>query len=131
MSATNNSLYNENIYKNDPSAHYVRLRYRLLPNIYSYNYNAHITGAPMMRALVFEYPYDKNVFDIRDEYLFESELLVAPVIEEKAAEREVYFPKGKWYDWDHGNCCEGGRSYTVYAPQNRRTLKSRFTMTAT
>lgn len=85
----------------------------------------------MMRALVFEYPYDKNVFDIRDEYLFESELLVAPVIEEKAAEREVYFPKGKWYDWDHGNCCEGGRSYTVYAPQNRRTLKSRFTMTAT
>ncbi|MDE6031002.1 MAG: DUF5110 domain-containing protein, partial [Oscillospiraceae bacterium] len=159
MSATNNSLYNENIYKNDPAAHaalyerwlqfacfcpitrvhhagqsspfvlgelltdsaahYVRLRYRLLPYIYSYNYNAHITGAPMMRALVFEYPNDKNVFDIKDEYLFGSELLVAPVIEEKATEREVYFSKGKWYDWDQGYCYEGGRSYTVYAPQNR------------
>lgn len=159
MSATNNSLYNENIYKNDPAAHaalyerwlqfacfcpitrvhhagqsspfvfgemltdsaahYVRLRYRLLPYIYSYNYNAHITGAPMMRALVFEYPNDKNVFDIKDEYLFGSELLVAPVTAERATERDVYFPEGKWYDWDYGYCYEGGKSYTVYAPQNR------------
>jgi len=159
MSATNNSLYNENIYKNDPAshtalyerwlqfacfcpitrvhhagqsspfvfgelltdsaAHYVRLRYRLLPYIYSYNYNAHITGTPMMRALVFEYPDDKNVLDIKNEYLFGSELLVAPVTEERVTEREVYFPRGEWYDWDYGYRYEGGRSYTVYAPQNR------------
>ncbi|MCM1536874.1 MAG: DUF5110 domain-containing protein [bacterium] len=159
MSSTNNSVCNENIYKNDPAAHtalyerwlqfacfcpitrvhhagqsspfvfgelltdsaahYVRLRYRLLPYIYSYNYHAHITGAPMMRALVFEYPDDKNVFDIKDEYLFGSELLVAPVIVEKAAEREVYFPEGEWFDWDYGYCYEGGKSNTVHAPQNR------------
>ena len=159
MSATNNSLYNENIYKNDPAAHaalyerwlqfacfcpitrvhhagqsspfvfgelltdnaahYVRQRYRLLPYIYSYNYHAHITGVPLMRALVFEYPHDTNVVDIKDEYLFGSEILVAPVTEEKVTEREVYFPKGEWYDWDYGYCYEGGRSYTVYAPQNR------------
>lgn len=159
MSSTNNSLYNENIYKNDPAAHaalyerwlqfacfcpitrvhhagqsspfvfgeqmtasaahYVRLRYRLLPYIYTYNHIAHRTGAPMMRALVFEYPQDENVLNIRDEYLFGSELLVAPVIEERAAEREVYLPEGEWYDWDYGYRYEGGRSYTIHAPQNR------------
>ncbi|MCM1300024.1 MAG: DUF5110 domain-containing protein [[Eubacterium] siraeum] len=159
MSATNNSIYTENIYKNDPAAHtalyerwlqfacfcpitrvhhagqsspfvfgelltdgaahYMRLRYRLLPYIYSYNYKAHITGSPMMRALVFEYSDDENVLDIKDEYLFGSELLVAPITEEKATQRRVYFPKGKWYDWDYGYCYEGGKSSIVYAPQNR------------
>jgi len=159
MSSTNNSLYNENIYKNNPAshaalyerwlqfmcfapitrvhhagqsspfvfgelltdgaAHYVRQRYRLLPYIYSYNYRTHQTGAPMMRALVYEYPKDENVYNIKDEYLFGSEILVAPVHEEKVTEREVYFPQGKWYDWDYGYCYEGGKNYTVYAPQNR------------
>ncbi len=159
MSSTNNSLYNENIYKNDPAAHgalyerwlqfacfcpitrvhhagqsspfvfgeqmtnsaahYVRLRYQLLPYIYAYNHAAHQTGSPMMRALVFEYPQDENVLNLRDEYLFGSELLVAPVIEEGATQREVYLPVGEWYDWDYGYRYEGGRSYTVRAPQNR------------
>jgi len=159
MSSTNNSLYNENIYKNNPAshaalyerwlqfmcfapitrvhhagqsspfvfgelltdgvAHYVRQRYRLLPYIYSYNYRTHRTGAPMMRALVYEYSGDETVYDIKDEYLFGSEILVAPVHEEKVTERAVYFPKGKWYDWDYGYCYEGGKAYTIYAPQNR------------
>ncbi len=159
MSSTNNCLYNENIYMNDPASHsalyerwlqfacfcpitrvhhagqslpsvfgelmtdnashYVRQRYRLLPYIYSYNYKTHTTGSPLMRALVFEYPEDKNVLDIRDEYLFGSEILVAPVITEKTTEREVYLPEGEWYDWDYGYRYEGGKSYTVYAPQNR------------
>ena len=159
MSSTNNSLYNENIYKNDPAshgalyerwlqfacfcpitrvhhagqsspfvfgeqltanaAHYVRLRYRLLPYIYAYNHVAHRTGAPMMRALVFEYPQDEHVLNIRDEYLFGSELLVAPVTQERATQRDVYLPEGEWYDWDYGYRYEGGRSYTIHAPQNR------------
>jgi len=100
-------------------AHYVRLRYRLIPYIYSYSYLTHITGEPIMRALVFDYTNDENAFDIRDEFMFGKEILVAPVTEEKITERTVYFPEGDWYDWDYGYMYEGGKSYTVYAPQNR------------
>jgi len=100
-------------------AHYIRLRYRLVPYIYSYGYRTHITGEPLIRALVFDYPNDKNVLDIKDEFLFGKEILVAPVTEEKVTERTVYFPEGEWYDWDYGYKYEGGKSYNIYAPQNR------------
>lgn len=100
-------------------AHYVRFRYRLIPYIYSYSHKTHITGEPLMRALVFDYTNDENVLDIRDEFMFGKELLVAPVTEEKVTERTVYFPEGDWYDLDYGYMYKGGKSYTVYAPQNR------------
>lgn len=103
----------------DSVAHYVRLRYRLLPYIYSNVYRTHLTGEPIMRPLVYNYPNDENVYDIKDEFLFGNELLVAPVHDENVCEREVYLPKGKWYDFDYGYEYEGGKSYTVYAPQNR------------
>lgn len=103
----------------DSVAHYVRLRYRLLPYIYSYAYKTHLTGASIMRPLVFEYPDDEHVYDIRDEFLFGSELLIAPVHEEEQCRRQVYLPQGKWYDYDYGYEYEGGRSYDIYAPQNR------------
>ncbi len=103
----------------DGVAHYVRLRYRLLPYIYSYAYRTHKTGESIMRPLVYEYLHDKNVYDIKDEFLFGKEILVAPVHEEESCEREVYLPEGKWYDFDYGYEYEGGKSYSIYAPQNR------------
>ena len=103
----------------DSVSHYVRLRYRLLPYIYSYAYKTHLTGEPIMRPLVFEYPNDSNVYDIKDEFLFGSQLLIAPVHEEEKCSRRVYLPEGKWYDYDYGYEYEGGKSYDIYAPQNR------------
>lgn len=103
----------------DSVAHYVRLRYRLLPYIYSNVYRTHLTGEPIMRPLVYNYPDDKNVYDIKDEFLFGDEILVAPVHEEDVCERTVYLPAGKWYDFDYGYEYEGGQSYTICAPQNR------------
>lgn len=103
----------------DSIAHYVRLRYRLLPYIYSYSYKTHLTGEPIMRPLVYNYPDDENVYDIADEYLFGNEMLVAPVHEEEQTKRIVYLPEGKWFDFDYGYEYEGGQSYEVYAPQNR------------
>lgn len=103
----------------DSIAHYVRLRYRLLPYIYSYAYKTHLTGEPLIRPLVYHYPEDEQVYDLADEYLFGEELLVAPVHEEEKSERTVYLPEGKWYDFDYGYEYEGGRTYCVYAPQNR------------
>lgn len=103
----------------DSVAHYIRLRYRLLPYIYSYAYKTHVTGEPIMRPLVYGFPNDENVYDIKDEFLFGEKILVAPVYDEDVCEREVYLPEGKWYDFDYGYEYEGGQSYTVYAPQNR------------
>lgn len=103
----------------DGAAHYIRLRYRLLPYIYSYMYKSHTAGEPIMRPLVYNYFDDENVYDITDEFLFGDEILVAPVHEENVSERSVYFPKGFWYDMDYGYKYEGGKSCMIYAPQNR------------
>lgn len=100
-------------------AHYVRLRYKLLPYIYSYAYRTHVTGEPLIRPLVYHYPNDENVYDLADEYLFGEEMLVAPVHEEEQSHREVYLPGGTWFDLDYGHVYEGGKWYDVYAPQNR------------
>lgn len=99
--------------------HYLQLRYRLLPYIYSYAWETHKTGSSIMRALVFEYQKDPKVMNIKDQYLFGRELMVAPVLTENTTARTVYFPEGTWIDYDYGYEYEGGKEYTVYAPQNR------------
>lgn len=98
---------------------YIRLRYYLLPYIYSYQYRCSFFGTPVMRPLIYEYPSDPELYNCKDEYLFGKELLIAPVTEEKKSSRRVYLPEGKWYDWDYGYEYEGKESYEVYAPQNR------------
>lgn len=100
-------------------AHYIRLRYKLLPYIYSYAYKTHLTGEPLIRPLVYSYPQDENVYDLTDEYLFGEELLVAPVHEEEQSHRKVYLPAGKWFDLDFGYVYEGNQCIETYAPQNR------------
>lgn len=80
---------------------YVQLRYRLIPYIYSYAHIAAQTGLPVIRPLVLEYQDDSNTFSIDLEYLFGSELLIAPVFNERN-KCNIYLPKGKWIDyWTH------------------------------
>ena len=88
---------------------YLRLRYRLLPYIYSLGWATHQTGAPFMRALFMDFPDDPKVADLRDEYMFGPAFLVAPVTEQGAAERRVYLPQGAWWDFWTGEPVEGGR----------------------
>ena len=100
--------------------HYLQQRYRLLPYIYSYAWEASRKGLPLVRPLALEFPDDAgSVATPGDEYFFGSELLVAPVLYEGLTNRAVYFPPGKWIDWDEGYEYEGGRSWVVSAPQNR------------
>jgi alpha-glucosidase len=100
--------------------HYLRQRYRLLPYIYSHAWQASRTGLPIVRPLVLEFPDDPRcVAAPGDEYLFGSELLVAPVLYEGQSNRRVYVPPGTWVDWDTGCDYEGGRDWVVAAPQNR------------
>ncbi|MFO7870145.1 MAG: glycoside hydrolase family 31 protein [Kiritimatiellia bacterium] len=98
---------------------YLKLRYRLLPYIYSLAWRSRRTGAPFMRALFMDFPGDPEAADIGDEYMFGPAFLVAPVTEPGARERKVYLPDAGdgcvWYDYWSGKRCEGGRTIRAFA----------------
>jgi alpha-D-xyloside xylohydrolase len=96
---------------------YLRLRYQLMPYIYSLGYRTWLTGAPFMRALPLDFPNDPKVADIRDEYMFGPAFLVAPVTEQGATSRQVYLPAGAdWYNYWTQERVKGGQTITVQAP---------------
>jgi alpha-glucosidase len=100
--------------------HYLRQRYRLMPYLYSCAWQASQTGLPIVRPLALEFQDDPDSRTTPgDEYMFGAELLVAPVLAEGVGNRAVYFPPGRWVDWDTGVEYEGGRKWVVAAPQNR------------
>jgi alpha-D-xyloside xylohydrolase len=96
---------------------YLKLRYTLLPYIYSLGKHTYDTGAPFMRALFMDFPQDPNVAKIGDEYMFGPALLVAPVTEHGAQSRTVYLPAGTdWYNFWTNEKIGGGRTVHVSAP---------------
>ncbi len=76
----------------------IRLRYRLMPYIYSAAVTAAETGAPMMRALCVDHPDDPVAWQADLEYLLGTDLLVAPMISADGT-RKVYLPSGVWVDY--------------------------------
>lgn len=96
---------------------YLRLRYELMPYIYSLGYKTHETGAPFMRGLFMDFPNDEKVANIGDEYMFGPAFLVAPVTEQGATSRSVYLPAGTdWYNFWTNERLHGGQRVTVAAP---------------
>jgi len=83
------------------------LRYQLMPYIYGQAKHASENGLPMLRALFVEYPNDPGSWLIDDQYLFGSDILVAPLFED-VTERNVYLPPGKWIDYQTGTVYQGG-----------------------
>jgi len=96
---------------------FLRLRYELMPYIYSLGWHAHETGAPFMRGLFMDFGDDPKVADVGDEYMFGPALLVAPVTDQGMTSREVYLPAGTdWYNFWTNERVHGGQSLTVSAP---------------
>lgn len=96
---------------------YLRLRYQLMPYIYSLGYSAHETGAPFMRGLFLDFPGDPNVVNLGDEYMFGPALLIAPVTEQGMTTRSVYLPAGcDWYNFWTNEHVHGGQRISVAAP---------------
>ena len=89
--------------------HAIELRYELLPYIYNAMQQASQTGVPAMRPLFLDFPGDENVARMNDEFLFGDDLLVAPVLYQGVTNREVYLPKGDWFDFWTGRKFAGGR----------------------
>ena len=96
---------------------YLRLRYQLMPYIYSLGYRTSESGAPYMRALFMDFPGDPNVAGLGDEYMFGPAFLVAPVTEQGATSRSVYLPAGAdWYNYWTNQRIRGGQTIKVDAP---------------
>jgi alpha-D-xyloside xylohydrolase len=102
---------------------YDRLRYRLMPYVYTLGADTHFSDGTIMRGLVMDFPADRKTWDIDDQYLFGPAFLVAPVTEFKARSRKVYLPAGTlWYDYYSGRSHRGGQTITAAAPYERMPL---------
>lgn len=99
-----------------------RLRYSLIPYIYSMAGKVWLKDASMIRPLTFDYPGDENVWDLKDQYLFGESMMICPVtqpmyympgsqkVEDAPKVRSVYLPAGNgWYDYETGEYYAGGR----------------------
>lgn len=103
---------------------YVKMRYKWLPYNYTLAYENATKGWPLARPLNFtgENPSYKY-YRTEDEYLWGNNVLVAPVMQQGAREREVLFPAGKWISWyDSSKIYEGGEKVTVDAPLEQLPL---------
>jgi alpha-D-xyloside xylohydrolase len=85
----------------------VEMKYKLMPYIYTQSKLASDKGLPMVRALLVEFPQDPGAWLVDNQYMFGSDLLVAPLFE-NGKSRQVYLPKGKWVDYQTRKVYEGG-----------------------
>lgn len=95
---------------------YVEIREKLVPYIKEQLEITKQNGTPLMRPLVYDFPEDRNVYDLTDEYLFGDKILAAPVMEYGVRQREVYLPTGQWKSARTGKVYEGSKVVTVEAP---------------
>ena len=96
---------------------YDKLRYRLMPYLYSMAGMVHFKDYTMMRGLVMDFNGDDNVYDIKDQWMFGSALMACPVGEYQKYSRNVYLPKQKgWYDFYTGKHYAGGQTIVADAP---------------
>ncbi|HTS37273.1 MAG TPA: TIM-barrel domain-containing protein [Candidatus Solibacter sp.] len=99
-----------------------RLRYRLLPYIYSLAWKTTSESYTPMRPLVMDFRTDDRASNIGDQFMFGPAILVNPVTEPAASLRQLYLPNTKWYDFWSGTSTQGGRMVEVAAPLERIPL---------
>ena len=113
-SATDRAIYQfgkegESYY--DVINRYIHLRYALLPYIYSTARQVHASGYSFMRAMGIAFPADGATHELKDQFMFGRDILVAPVVKSQAEQRTVYLPKGDgWTDIWTGQQYEGGQT---------------------
>ncbi len=99
---------------------YDKLRYRLMPYLYSMAGVGYLKDYTMMRGLVMDFNGDEKVLDIKDQWMFGSALMACPVGEYQKYSRNVYLPKQKgWYDFYTGEYHAGGQTIVADAPYDK------------
>ncbi len=103
--------------------YYDRLRYKLMPYIYTMAGMTHFNDYTIMRPLIMDFQNDKNVVNISNQFMFGSSFMVCPVYQYGARKREVYLPAGtNWYDFYTGKQLLGGQTLQADAPYGRLPL---------
>ncbi|KOM45788.1 hypothetical protein LR48_Vigan06g109400, partial [Vigna angularis] len=95
------------------------IRYKLLPFLYTLNYEAHVSGAPIARPLFFSFPTYTECYGLSTQFLLGSSLMVSPVLEQGKTQVKALFPPGSWYsllDWTHTITSKDGVYVTLDAP---------------
>jgi len=109
-------------YYEDIVRKYLKLRYRLLPFLYTTLEEAHRTGVPLFRPLLLNFQDDSNLLNLDDEFMVGDALLAAPVTRAIERGREVYLPAGRWYDFWTAAPVAGGTMLRVDAPLDHLPL---------
>jgi alpha-D-xyloside xylohydrolase len=99
-----------------------RLRYRMLPYLYSLAWKTTSEGYTPMRPLVMDFRTDSRAQNIGDQFMFGPAFLVNPVTEPAATTRQLYLPEATWYDFWTGAQIAGGKMINVIAPLERLPL---------
>jgi alpha-D-xyloside xylohydrolase len=99
-----------------------RLRYRMLPYIYSLAWKTTSEAYTTMRPLVMDFRNDARAQNVGDQFMFGPAFLVNPVTEPAATTRQLYLPDAKWYDFWTGSVVDGGRTINAVAPLDRLPL---------
>lgn len=116
IAGTGDVYYNSMVY-------YSRLRYRLLPYLYSIAGHSFFNDYTIMRGLVMDFAEDERVREIPDQYMLGPSLLINPVHEYKATRRQVYLPSTSgWYDFYSGEYLKGGQTVSADAPVERMPI---------
>jgi alpha-glucosidase len=103
-------------YYEDIIRKYLKLRYTLLPFLYTQLEEAHRTGVPLFRPLVLNYQDDESTHNLDDQFMIGDDLLVAPIMKPDVTRRLVYLPAGGWYDYWTNKKYAGGTMISVDAP---------------
>jgi alpha-D-xyloside xylohydrolase len=100
--------------------YYDKLRYRLMPYIYSLAGWSHVKDYTIMRGLIMDFTNDSAVKNINDQYMFGPSLLINPVYTYKATQRDVYLPANNgWYNLYSGKYFDGAQKINADAPYER------------
>ncbi|HEY0607075.1 MAG TPA: glycoside hydrolase family 31 protein [Herpetosiphonaceae bacterium] len=101
---------------------YLRLRYRLLPYLYSLCWESSRSGAPLLRPLLYHFPDDSATYQLHDQLMLGPSLLAAPIYQPGREHRHVYLPAGDWFDWWTGEQITGPTHLLAQAPLERMPL---------
>lgn len=106
----------------DTARKFIDLRYQLMPYIYSEAWKVTNEGKLLMSPLVYYYPNDKNTWEIKDQLFFGESIMVGFITEYKQRSKEMYLPKGSWYNFWTNEKVQGGRKVVIEAPLDKTPM---------
>ncbi|PAV30966.1 alpha-glucosidase [Virgibacillus profundi] len=94
---------------------YIQMRYEWMPQLYSLFYQASISGLPVMRPLLMEFPEDEKTYNLNDQFMIGDNVVVAPILAPAITDRAVYLPKGEWVEFSTGEVYDGEKTHLIHA----------------